>query len=139
MENIEVDMTGDWESVKSPVSLTTIGIYGCISVAVTNDKAGKAWLIHSPEFSQNTDALSNMLVDADSTCPNGADLKVWEFGGKIPDDESSSDVERARHEVLCEIGARLPSAEHNNSLGQIGDVEVIFKNGAWHCTCTDSD
>jgi chemotaxis receptor (MCP) glutamine deamidase CheD len=139
MREEQVEMDGGWKSVKSTKWLTTIGVGTCIAVAITSDECKKAWLNYSSLSGQNTDDLDNMFADAIATHPDGKGLKVWVFGGSTVDLEDKSDVETGRCNVLGEINSWAPSAQCTNSLGKEGNVEVIFKSGAWECSCRDPD
>lgn len=129
MDEIEVDMDGEWRAAIAPDWLTTYGVSTCIAIGVADVIAKKAWLIHSPVFGHNSENLEEMLRDCVATRSAGCGLRVWVLGGDSV--VSRDEAKLAREAVIAAVEEVAPKAVVTVCWKSVGMVQLIFTEDGW--------
>jgi hypothetical protein len=132
LEEIEVDMDGEWLPATAPDWLTTWGVGPCIAVGIADDLSNTAWLIHSPIFGHDASALNDMISSILEESEI-RDLKVWACGAVLEDDTNgmAQELKLAKSTVEKLIGDLLRDSAAEYMWGRGGNVEMIQKAGSW--------
>lgn len=116
-EEIEVPMFV-WKGATAPDWLTTFGSASCIAVAVADDAAKRAWLLHDPSLSQSIAPLEEMLREAMGGAPDGEGLSIWMLGATQTNKDAAADVKDASAAIRAALDRLAPKAARQDLLGQ---------------------
>lgn len=131
LDEIDVDMFWHGEAV-APQIIGTVGLNGCIGIAVMNDSDGWAWVLHSPNLTNVDDQFRGLIAWIAAKYPAGEGLRIVLLGGDDSYPIERKSVRAARDLVETTVTARLPAADLHTDWGLLGRGFQLEHDGeAW--------
>lgn len=129
-DEIDVPMYA-WAVAAAPRRIGTTGLGPCIGIAILNDTAGSAWVLHSPNMRHAEGDLRAFLENVAHGQQVGDLVRAVLVGGDDNDPDASSEVRADREFTLAVVSEYHDESRTRVAWAQAINFMLEYLDGSW--------